>query len=245
MPGCPRRTLPRAGWPRSCHRRASGMRPGRLPRAVCRPRLPMPPQHRLHRLHPRRLPPPLPRAAGTPICGWLVEVCRAAPRLRMAPLAALPAPRLAARLAHPLRRGRPASPLPPTPAPPPTAPERWLPLPMRQPRPPRPRWHAARVPPRAAPSPGTWGRRGSRQTGSRPPGGRSRAAPDAARRSSGDGGPGVPSVRRGHRRRPRTDRPRRVRLGRSRVRSLAAMIPAAPGRRPDGRPVEGVPNVGR
>ena len=62
-------------------------------------------------------------------------------------------------------------------------------------------------PPRASPSPGTSGRRGTRWTGSRPPGARRRAAPVATRRSSDGDGRGSSNVRRGRRQRRRMDRP--------------------------------------
>ena len=65
----------------------------------------------------------------------------------------------------------------------------------------------APAPPRAAPSPGTSGRPGTRSTGSTPPGGRAPAAPAAAPRSSDGDDPGRRRARRDRPRRRRRDRP--------------------------------------
>ena len=67
--------------------------------------------------------------------------------------------------------------------------------------------HPVRARPRGVPNPGTWGRPGTRSTGSTPPGARRPAARVAIRRSSGVGGPGSSIVHRGRRRTRRTDRP--------------------------------------
>ena len=63
------------------------------------------------------------------------------------------------------------------------------------------------APPRAAPNPGTLGRRGTRSTGSRPPGGRARVGRVATRRSIDGGGRGSSIGRRGRLRTRRTDKP--------------------------------------
>lgn len=69
------------------------------------------------------------------------------------------------------------------------------------------RLHRARGRPRVGPSPGRWGRPGTRSTGSTPPGARRPAVLAAIRRSIGGDGPGSSNVHRGRRRTRRTDRP--------------------------------------
>jgi len=61
--------------------------------------------------------------------------------------------------------------------------------------------------PRGVPNPGTWGRPGTRSTGSTPPGARRPAGRVETRQSTGVDGPGSLTVHRGRRRRRRTDRP--------------------------------------
>ena len=67
--------------------------------------------------------------------------------------------------------------------------------------------HPGRARPRGAPNPGTWGRPGTRSTGSTPPGARRPAGRVGTRRSTGVDGPGSLTVHRGRRRKRRTDRP--------------------------------------
>jgi hypothetical protein len=64
-----------------------------------------------------------------------------------------------------------------------------------------------RARPRGVPNPGTWGRRGTRSTGSTPPGARRPAGRVGTRQSNGVDGPGSLNVHRGRRRMRRTDRP--------------------------------------